>query len=379
MKYFFDSFKKAILRKRTLILLLAPIGEICLLIAKKNTYFAEEIFAKYIFKPFSVCLSTITGIFPFSVAEVMIILCPVLVIALVAGFVRKMIKEKGKRLFLIFTFLLNAACMWSVIWFFYCFGCGINYYRYPVSEYFDLEVRDSSKEELADLLSELYADVTKYREELTTFDENGVYELPYSPYELAREAKKAYIKFAEDYPVFSGHYAAPKCVMLSHLMSYTQIIGLYTCWTMEANVDIDISDYEIGSTMCHELAHLRGFIREDEANFISYMVCINSDNADLRYSGALLAFTYTANALSAKDADLYREVLSEIDDSEIWLDYAANREYWKQFEKAEVVSEVTNELNDTYLKANEQEDGVESYGRVVDLLLAKYRRDHGGE
>ena len=170
-------------------------------------------------------------------------------------------------------------------------------------------------------------------------------------------------------------YPAPKCVMLSHLMSYTEIIGLYTCWTMEANVDVDITDYEIGSTMCHELAHLRGFIREDEANFISYMVCSGSDSPDLRYSGAMLAFVYTANALAGKDADLYNETISAHYCEGMWLDFAANSEYWKQFEKAKVVSEVTNDLNDTYLKANDQEDGVESYGRVVDLLLAKYRKD----
>ena len=35
----------------------------------------------------------------------------------------------------------------------------------------------------------------------------------------------------------------------------------------------------------------------------------------------------------------------------------------------------SNKINDTYLKANAQSDGVKSYGRMVDLLLAKYRKD----
>jgi hypothetical protein len=30
-------------------------------------------------------------------------------------------------------------------------------------------------------------------------------------------------------------------------------------------------------------------------------------------------------------------------------------------------------MNDTYLKANAQSDGVASYGRMVDLQLAEYR------
>ena len=37
------------------------------------------------------------------------------------------------------------------------------------------------------------------------------------------------------------------------------------------------------------------------------------------------------------------------------------------------VAEVSNKVNDTYLKVNKQEDGVKSYGRMVDLLLAQHR------
>ncbi len=376
MRSLIDTLKRTFLRKRTLILLLALVGEVCLVIARKNSYFAEEIFAKHMFKWLSVGLSAITGIFPFSVAEVMIISAPFLIIALIVGFIVKLVKNKKDFLFWILTFILNAACIFSVVWFFYCFGCGINYYRAPAGDYFEYKTRDSSAEELAALLAELADQAIEERSKLDSFDEKGVYKLPFSERQLAKEAKKAYASFGKTYPLFGGRYPAPKCVMLSHLMSYTEIIGLYTCWTMEANVDIDIPDYEIGSTMCHELSHLRGFIREDEANFLSYMVCINSDSHDLKYSGTMLAFVHTANALAGKDPDLYAETISAHYDEGMWLDFAANSEYWKQFEKAKVVSEVTNELNDTYLKANEQEDGVESYGRVVDLLLAKYRKDH---
>jgi hypothetical protein len=56
-------------------------------------------------------------------------------------------------------------------------------------------------------------------------------------------------------------------------------------------------------------------------------------------------------------------------------DLRANNEYWDQFENKKA-AEVANKVNDTYLKANEQEDGVQSYGRVVDLLLAEYRQRH---
>ncbi len=44
-------------------------------------------------------------------------------------------------------------------------------------------------------------------------------------------------------------------------------------------------------------------------------------------------------------------------------DLQENNEYWDQYEGK--VAEVSNQVNDTYLKLNDQKDGVQSYGRVV--------------
>lgn len=368
---FFKTLKEAFLRKRSLFLILFVLGFAGMKIAKSSSYFTEYIFARHIFKFLSQGISLITGIFPFSVAEVMIILCPFLVIALIVGFVVKMVKNKDKRLFLVFTFFINCACMASVVYFFYSFGCGMNYYRYTVGDLLGLKITESTKEELYGLTVELADKASELRERLDTEDNGGIYELPYSNRKLAKASKEAYKKLAEKYPIFGGMYPAPKCVMLSKLMSRTEITGIYTCWTMEANVDIDIPDYSIGSTMCHELAHLRGFIREDEANYISYIACLDGDD-DLRYSGTMLALIYCGNALAGQDSDMYADVWYNHYSEKIRNDMINGSEYWKQFEDT-VVAEVTEQLNDTYLKANEQEDGTRSYGRVVDLLLAEYK------
>ena len=47
-------------------------------------------------------------------------------------------------------------------------------------------------------------------------------------------------------------------------------------------------------TICHELAHLKGYIYEDEANFIAFMACINSDNLFFQYSGYLNVLNYVS-------------------------------------------------------------------------------------
>ncbi|MFA9381199.1 MAG: DUF3810 family protein, partial [Acetanaerobacterium sp.] len=59
----------------------------------------------------------------------------------------------------------------------------------------------------------------------------------------------------------------------------------------------------------------------------------------------------------------------------IKADYADYNLFWAQYQGA--VSEVSVSVNNAYLKANSQADGVQSYGRMVDLLLADYRQSKG--
>jgi hypothetical protein len=154
-------------------------------------------------------------------------------------------------------------------------------------------------------------------------------------------------------------------------MSQTEITGIFFPFTMEANVNVDVPDYSIPVTMLHELAHLRGFMREDEANFIAYLAGIKSDNVELNYSGTMLALIIAGNALYDQSPELYFEIRKGYSDGVI-NDIRANSMYWQQYEDT-VVSTISNKINDTYLKVNAQADGVKSYGRMLDLLLANYR------
>ncbi len=367
--------KQILLRKRNLLLLLIPLGFFFNWWAKSSAEVAENIFATGIYRVLSQGMALLTGWLPFSLMELVIIVGPITVLVLILRQIIRVVREK--RFLLIMTMLQNLLCLVAVVFFGYVLLCGVNYHRYSVAVHFGLAVENSSIEELEGLLAELADRATELRAQLTTEDERGVYILPYSKRELGKEAKKAYEALAEEYPVFGGLYPAPKHVFFSHLMSYTEITGVFTPWTMEANVNIDISPYSIGSTMCHELAHMRGFMREDEANYISYRVCMASDSKDLQYSGTMLALIHTGNALYRQNADKYFTIYREHYSEAVIRDLVANNEYWDQFEKPVVgdttIGEIAEKVNDTYLKINDQTDGTRSYGRVVDLLLAEYR------
>ena len=148
---------------------------------------------------------------------------------------------------------------------------------------------------------------------------------------------------------------------------------------MEANYNQVMYIMNLPAAMCHELSHLRGYIFEDEANFISYLACIQSEDPVFRYSGYLSVLNYLDNDFYdavGRDAERYfaqPHVLAQVREDNMFL----TREEWERINKAavidtETVDEVSDVLMDVTLKANGVQDGIISYDRVVELLLLYY-------
>ncbi len=360
-------------RKLWLIALL-PLAGLITLLVRNNAFIAEHIFARGIYRVYASIWGSITSLIPFSIMELGIIVLPVLAVVLIVKWIVGIIRHKGERIRRFGNGIVNVICLASVIVFWFTCFCGVNYYRYTVGDIMGLEVRDSSVEELNELCLWLAEEASSLRAELTSVDENGAFKSTYASFkDMTKDARAAYDKLAGTYEQFDYQNFRAKPVFFSHLMSYTEIVGVYCVFTMEANVNTDVSDYSIPDTMLHEMAHTYGFMREDEANFISFMAGINSDSPEFRYSAYTHALILAGNKLSARDSDLYNKLWEHYDKGMI-TDFAYNSKYWKQFEDT-IIQEVSDTVNDTYLKVNNQTDGVESYGRMVDLLLAWYRQE----
>ena len=247
--------------------------------------------------------------------------------------------------------------------FLYTANCGINYYASSFSSYAGLEDSTYTVEELDALCRELVELVNEsaktgrqsYRENRSAW---------------RAESVKAMQAAGEKFSCLSGFYPKPKEVFISQILSVQQLCGVYSPFTVEANFNGDMPDYNVPHTLCHELSHLKGFMREDEANFIGYLACVSSGNEAFRYSGYLTGWVYAGNALARVDMKRYIELTNQLCE-EARIDLDANSEFWNRYESK--VSEAATQMNDTYLKMNSQTDGVKSYGRMVDLMLS-YRR-----
>ena len=358
--------------KRVWLLVLAPVSFLLILIGSRFPDFAEG-YATTVYPVLSLGINRLTSFAPFSLAEWTVPLFILAVLLFLVVSVVRIIKNRGRRLAYAGRAVLSLLCAASVLYTAFVLSCGVNYYRHTFAQVSDLTVSPSTKTELEALCAELAESANRQREQVKT-DENSVMKLSFDDMaDTARAAESIYAGLEKDYPTLRKDYGAPKPVINSKLMSYCNITGIFFPFTFEANVNTDIPDYSIPAVMCHELTHLRGYMREDEANFVAYLACRQSGNADFEYSGTMLAFVYAGNALYAADSDAAGKIYAGLSDG-VRRDFAADNEYWQQFEGP--VAETASRMNDTYLKSNSQDDGVKSYGRMVDLLLADYRHRH---
>ena len=363
--------KEILKQKRNLILLCWPLGLIILLLVRNNRDIAEYVFARGIYRVYGTAFSFINGLLPFSVGEWLLIIFCLCVAAFPAVTLILVIKRKNRAATLIscIRYLLMAG---GVVFLWFMIGAGTNYYRYEFAAFSGLEVKKSSVDELYELCMELAEKTNAARKELN-IEEGKTFTSALSDRERADEARKAMRKLSEEYDVLKGYYPYAKPVLFSRALSEFNITGVYFPWTVEANVNVDIPDYSRGAVLCHELSHLRGFMREDEANFIGYLACVGSDCAELKYSGYMMALIHAGNQLYSADKDRYSEVRSMYSEG-VNLDLKENSEYWAQF-KDTPLSTAGEKMNNTYLKMNNVEDGTKSYGRMVDLLLAEWRKN----
>jgi len=364
-----EQLKRLLRLKRLWLLAALPLAGLLYLLAHKVGGFAE-FWARYIYPLLAHLLHGVSRLVPVSLGELLVLALPVLAVAgLVLGIVH-VVKNRGMRLFAgLKAFVVNPVTIASLLLFVFMTNCGVNYGRVSFSQISGLPVQATSPRELQRLCKDLVMAANTLRNDLPE-DENGVYTLSSSVNKTGEAARAAFAKLGKTYPTLQGGYGAPKAVLCSRGMSYLDITGIFFPFTMEANVNVDVVDYNIPFTMCHELTHLRGYMREDEANFVAYLACHGSESDDLRYSGTMLAFVYCINALHSADSSLVSDVYAGMEDA-VRRDLNANNAYWKQFETP--VAEISNNVNSAYIQANGDPDGVRSYGRMVDLLLAWVR------
>lgn len=335
-----------------------------LLLLSRNSHAFAQWYSTHLYPVWVSLLGRVMGIFPFSVSEVLLY---ALIAAVPATLIRLLVRWRrglADRARLA-SWALGVFALAGFLFCLYAVNCGVNYHRTSFSESSGIIAEPYTAKDLKETCQWLAREVNA-RSKQVERDSEGVMLAE----GIDREAVKAISRLAERYPELEGYFPRPKGLLCPWILSVQQLSGIYSPFTIEANYNSAMTGYNIPFTACHELSHLRGFMQEEEANFIAFLAAGGSEDIRFQYSGFLMGWRYCMNVLYQADYDAWEELRGQIA-PEVEPDLAANREFWQKYDGK--VAEVSNRVNDTYLKANRQSDGVRSYDRMVDLIVA-YRK-----
>lgn len=267
--------------------------------------------------------------------------------------------------------LLNVVLVILIIASTTLYGWFLNHYSPKLYTYLDFEVEKYSVEQLYETCEYYLLEAAKYSSLIDRDNEGHI--IKYDFDEFANIAGKAYSSISNKYPIFEGaNYKVKKISLLGKYLMYNGISGMFMPVTGEAGVPEYISDQWLAFDMAHEAAHRLGIASEQEANFSAFLACINNDDIRFKYTGYYCAFSYCLSSLLKEDEELALELYHKYDEDinvqYIQLDRHDSYLVYQQYESD--FQDISDKINDAYLKSFSQESGIKSYGEVTDYLIA---------
>lgn len=349
--------------------LLLPAAAALQLAATASPSLVERAYSQGLYRAVAAVFAASVGRLPFSMGEAVVILGIAFAVAWGVGVVWRLVRGRGRRWAVLRSALAEAWVSAGAVYLAFVVLWGLNYRRQPYAELAGLDTRPAAVDELTAVCEKLVAAANGAREGLLE-DAAGVVRLPDGRTGALRRAPAGYREAAREQPALAGPSARAKPILISTLLSYLGISGIFCPFTGEANVNTTLPEPDVPFASCHELAHAQGFAREDEANYVGYLACTQHPDADFRYSGLLGASVYAMNALFRVDRNGYAR-LDALRTPGVRRDIQALVAWAERYRGP--AERASRAVNNAYLKIQGQKEGVRSYGRMVDLLIAEER------
>ena len=326
--------------------------------------FIETYYSNGIYKYISIFLRSIFGWLPFSIGDVFIVLLLVFIVKNVFRFVKNRKLNFKSAFFKIGAFA-------SVVYFFFYVLWGMNYFRIPIYEKLQLTQLEYTTNDVKNLTEFLITKTNDFQQKITHSDTVKV-EIPYTTNEIYEKASNSYNNFTKS--TFSTHYKkkSVKSSLISTLQSYMGTGGYLNPFTGEAQVNDLIPKTSIPATSCHEIAHQIGYAAENEANFIGFLTSTNFNDNYFKYSGYKMALRYALRDYYYRDSLAFKAIYPTINKG-IIKDFEDHKKFAEKYENP--IEPYLWKVYNAYLKANKQKDGVQSYNKMVALLIA-YQKEY---
>ena len=318
-----------------------------------------------VFGPLEQALGSLWDRVPFSGMELLVGLAAAGALLAAALFALRLVRSRGRRQQVLYRGTMVLVCTGISVYVGFCWLWGIYYYGDSFQD--RSGVRAVSVQELAEV-TDYFIDRLEETADAVPRNENGCFSMDWET--ILASSETVYDQVVEQFPFLDFPARTPKPVYFSQLMSRMNFTGVYCPFTGEANVNVDSPACLLPSTVAHELAHQRGVASEQECNFLAILASTTCGDPVYAYSGWLLGYIHLNNAIYRADRELWQEAWSHLPEA-VKGDIAANNAYWASFQD-QVTSQAAQQVYDSFLKSYGEEQGIQSYGTVVDLLVVWY-------
>lgn len=207
--------------------------------------------------------------------------------------VRRLIAGPRRRAVLA-DFALTAACLMLTVYGGFCLLWGTAYSTDSFQDRSGIVAQPVSVEELEQVTRYFASELTAAADGVPR-DDSGVCAADRKT--ILAAAGDAYDGVYDEFPFLRVETGGVKPFACSNALSVLRFTGFYFPFTGEANVNMDSPVAWLPSTVCHEMAHQRGVISEQECNFIGILAATRCADPVYRYSGWLEGYVYLSNAL----------------------------------------------------------------------------------
>lgn len=345
----FVPMKKRIL---TILRYILPLMLILFIVLCRFIPALAEGYARHVYPIFSIILSAVSSLVPFSLEEILVI--GIVLWLVVYPIIKRRKRKTWKRILGREVELL----VWVYIWFY--LGWGLNYFRYNI--YTRVRVAPVQYEEQAFLRF-----LSNYKDSL---NQSYVAVVQPNTNAMDREMKEFYRQVPSSFGLaMPKDFQTPKYFTFTPLYSGVGVLGSMGPFFAESQLNKDLLPVQLPFTYAHEYSHLLGVSNEAEANYWAYQVCINSSSPAVRYSGYFGILPYVLiNASSLLPQDRFREWIKGIR-PEIVKEYEDKRTYWSE-RYSPFIGELQNHIYDWFLKGNNISSGRKNYAEVISILLS---------
>lgn len=248
---------------------------------------------------------------------------------------------------------------------FYSFW-GLNYSRIPVAEDLGLVIENYDIEKIEQLTGKLVDRTAYLHGELAEHDSLPVV-IPYDIGEIIQMTPSGYEQLASHLNLY--HYDNPsiKKSLFSLPLTYMGFAGYLNPITGEAQVDALIPKISFPMTCSHEVAHQLGIAHENEANFIGFLSAALHEDPYFNYSAMIFALRYALSDIRRFDKDLFNQYLERLPPG-VLANMRESDDFWRKYETP--LEPLFKWFYDRYLKYNHQEDGLETYNQVMELMIS---------